>query len=173
MGLGLRAVVEAEDGFDGADEFSGKGDAAFANAVGDSVLGLVDEGDAEGLLHGGDGADEFDGAAFGAGGVGRDGEAVLFGEGADEFDRVGVCAVVLAVLGVGEAIFAGAVGSFERGLASDDDGDGDFVCQMALVVRRRPERRELFRCPAERCAGKRRGEEWIFSSLPWGSPIWG
>ncbi len=86
VGLGLGAVVEAEDGFDGTDEFGGQGDAAFADAVGDAFDDLVDEGDAEGLLHGGDGAAELDGAAFGAGSIGRDGEAVLFGEGADELD---------------------------------------------------------------------------------------
>ena len=116
MGLGLRAVVEAEDGLDGTDEFGGQGDAAFADAVGGAVVDLVDEGDAEGFLHGGDGADEFDGAAFRAGGVGRDGEAVLFGEGADELDGFGIGAVALAILGVGETFFAGAVGGFERAL---------------------------------------------------------
>jgi hypothetical protein len=42
----------------------------------------VDEGNAEGLLHGGDGAAEFEGAAFWTGRIGRDGEAVLFGKGA-------------------------------------------------------------------------------------------
>jgi hypothetical protein len=88
-------------------------------------VGLVDEGDAEGLLHGGDGADEFDGAALGAGGVWRDGEAVLFGEGAYELDGVGIGPVLLTVLRVGEALFACAVGDFERVLAADDDGDGD------------------------------------------------
>jgi len=54
-----------------------KVDAAFADAVGGALVGLVNEGDAEGLLHGGDGAGEFDSAALGAWGVGRDGEAEL------------------------------------------------------------------------------------------------
>ena len=97
----------------------------------------MDEGDAEGLLHGGDGADELDGAAFGAGSVGRDCEAVLFGEGADELDGFGVGSVALAILGVGEAFFAGAVGGLERSLAPDDDRDGDFGCRMARVFLRR------------------------------------
>ena len=70
VGLGLGTVVEAEDGVDRADELGGQGDAAFADAVGRALVGLVDEGDAEGLLHGGDGAGELDGAAFGAGSVG-------------------------------------------------------------------------------------------------------
>ncbi len=126
MGLGLWPVVETEDRLYGADEFGGQGDAAFADAVGCAFVGLVDEGDAEGLLHIGDGADEFDGAAFRAGRIGRDGEAVLFGEGADEFDGFGICSVTLAVLGVGETFLAGAVGGFEGSLASDDDRDSDF-----------------------------------------------
>ena len=69
---------------------------------------------------------ELDGAALGAGSVGRDGEAELFGEGVDELEGGGVGAVALAILGVGEALFAGAVGGFEGFLAPDDDGDGDF-----------------------------------------------
>ena len=101
MGLGLGAVVEAEDGFDGTDEFGGQSDAAFADAVGGTFMRLVDEGDAEGFLHGGDGADEFDGAAFGAGSVGRDCEAVLFGEGADELDGFGIGAVASGGIGRG------------------------------------------------------------------------
>ncbi len=137
VGLGLWAVVEAEDGFDGADEFGGKGDAAFADAVGGAVDGLVDEGDAEGLLHGGDGAGEFDGAAFGAGGVGRDGEAVLFGEGADELDGCGVGAVALAILRVGEAFFAGAVGGFEGVLRRTTTETVIFVPAGARAFRRR------------------------------------
>ena len=39
----LRAVVETEDGFDVADEFGGKIDAAFAYAVGDAIEGLMGE----------------------------------------------------------------------------------------------------------------------------------
>ena len=70
VGLGLRTVVEAEDGFDVADELVGEIDAAFANAVGDAVEGLMDEGDAEGLLHGGNSAGELDGAVLGLGRVG-------------------------------------------------------------------------------------------------------
>ncbi len=109
----------------GPTSLLGESDASFADAIGGAFLGLVDEGDAEGLLHGGDGAAEFDGAAFGAGGVGRDGEAVLFGEGADEFDCGGVGTVALTVLCVSETLFAGAVVGLERGLAFDDDRDSD------------------------------------------------
>src|SRR5579862_9732298 len=75
VGLCLGTVVEAEDGFDGADEFGGKSDAAFADTIGDTFEDLVDEGDAEGLLHGGYGAAEFDRAAFRTGSIGSDGEA--------------------------------------------------------------------------------------------------
>ena len=38
VGLGLGAVVEAEDGLDGTDEFGGQGDAAFADAVGGAFV---------------------------------------------------------------------------------------------------------------------------------------
>ena len=119
VGLGLRTVVEAEDGFDGADEFGGKSDAAFANTVDVAVEGFVDEGDAEGLLHGGDGSGELDGAAFGARGVRRDGEAVLFGEGTNELDGYRIGSVARAILRVSEAVFAGAVGGLEWGFASE------------------------------------------------------
>jgi hypothetical protein len=125
VGLGLGAIVEAEDGNDRTDEFGGKGDAAFADAVADAFEHLMDEGDAEGFLHGGYGAAEFDGAAFGAGSVGCDGEAVLFGESADQLNCGGVGAVALAILSVSEALFANSIGGFERGFATDDDGDGD------------------------------------------------
>src|ERR1700677_333944 len=77
VGLRLRAIVEAEDSFDGTDELGGKGDAAFADAVGCAFVGLVEEGDAEGLLHGGDGAGEFDGSTLRAGSVRRYGETEL------------------------------------------------------------------------------------------------
>ena len=60
-------------------------------------------------------------AALGAGSIGRDLETVLFGEGADEFDGRGVGGVTLTILRVGEAFFAGAGGSFERGLAPDEN----------------------------------------------------
>ena len=95
VGLCLGAIVEAENGFDGTDECGGQGDAAFPDAIGGAVDGLMDEGDAEGLLHGGDGSGELDGAVFGGGGAGRDGEAVFFGEGEDEFDGGGVGGVAL------------------------------------------------------------------------------
>ena len=42
MRAGLGTVVEAEDGFDVADELGWEIDAAFADAVGDAVEGLVD-----------------------------------------------------------------------------------------------------------------------------------
>ena len=35
--------------------------------------------------------------------------------------------MALAVLGTGEALFAGAVGGFKRSFAANDDGDGDSV----------------------------------------------
>lgn len=81
--VGLRTIVEAQDGFDGTDEFGWEGDAAFADAIGLAVVGFVDEGDTEGLLHAGDSTEELDGATLGAWGVGRNGKAVLLGEGAD------------------------------------------------------------------------------------------
>ena len=84
VGPGLWTVVEAEDGFDVADELGGEIDAAFADAIGDAVEGLMTEGDAECLLHVGDGAGELDGAALGARGVGFDPEAEFLGEVADE-----------------------------------------------------------------------------------------
>jgi hypothetical protein len=62
----------------------------------------------------------------GPGSVWRDSEAELLGEGADELDGGGVGTVALTVLGVGETLFAGAIGGLERGFALDDDGDGDF-----------------------------------------------
>ena len=127
--LRLGAVVEAEYGFDGADEFGGKSDAAFADAIGGAVVRLVDEGDAEGLLHGGDGAGELDGAAFGARGIGRDGEAELFCEGADELDGIGVGTVVLPVLRVREPLFAGSICGLQWSFALDDDGYGESRCR--------------------------------------------
>ena len=43
VGTHLRAIVEAEDGYDVADEVGWKINAAFANAVGDAVEGLMAE----------------------------------------------------------------------------------------------------------------------------------
>ena len=126
MGLGLRAVIKTEDGFDRADEFRGQGDTAFADTVGGSVEGLVNEGDTKGFLHCSDGAYEVNDAAFRTWCVRGYFEAVFFGEGADELDGGGVCTVALAVLCMRKAHLAGAVGGFERLFAPDQNRDSDF-----------------------------------------------
>ena len=103
----------------------GQVDAALADAIGVAVEGLLNEADAEGLLHGRNGAGELDGATLRLGRAGFESEAVLLGEGANELDGVGIGGVRLAVLGAGEALFAEAVGGLERLLAPHDDGDGE------------------------------------------------
>ncbi len=133
VGASLRTVVEAEDGFDVADELGGEIDAAFTDAVGDAVEGLMTEGGAECLLHVGYGSGELDGAAFGAGGVGFDPEAELPGEFADEGYGFGIGAVALAILLAGEALFAEL--DVERIFGTDDDGDDDFFAVWCGLFR--------------------------------------
>ena len=102
VGLGLRTVIEAEDGADVRGEFFGDGDWALAGAdlaVGDG-LGL--ELGAEGALEIGQGSGELDGGA-GCGEVGLNLEVVLLGEFLDEGDRVWVGAVPRLELFGGEA----------------------------------------------------------------------
>jgi hypothetical protein len=85
----------------------------------------MNELDAEGFLHGVDGAGEFDHAAFGTGSVSCDGETELSGEGVDEFDGGGVCGVETTILSPGEALFTETVGGSEGIFAFDDDGYGE------------------------------------------------
>ena len=85
----------------------------------------------KGLLHISDGADELDGAAFRAGSIERDPEAVLFREGTDELDCGRVCAVPLTVLGVSKTLFAGPISDFEWGVAFDESGRRtSLTCQL-------------------------------------------
>ena len=135
-------------------------------------MSFVDEGDAEGLLHGGDGAGELDGAALGAWGVGGDGEAELFGEGADQLYGGGVGAMIFSVFGVGEALLAEAVGGLERGFCG-----GRRPRRLILVPRGCGlfagglNKGSFLAAGKGQCEGRRRCVEWISFSSPWSGPL--
>jgi hypothetical protein len=126
VGFRLRAVIEAEDGDDDLRQAGGKMDATLADTVGRAVHGGVFELDAEGLLHGGDGAGQEDGTALRLGCVLLDGETELFGEGVDLFEVGAIGGVFSGVLGAGDAIFAQTPG-VEGILAPYDDGHGELA----------------------------------------------
>ena len=122
MGRGLRAVVEAEDGFDRADELGGDADGALADAVGGVADLVVGELDAESGFDGGLGAGELEIAEFGRGEFG--GETEFFGEGLDKLEGGGIGTVLGTELRARQLLLAKG-GGVDGGLAANDDGDGD------------------------------------------------
>jgi hypothetical protein len=168
----LRAIVESEDSFHGADELRRKRDIAFADPVGNAFDGLMDEGDAEGLLHRRGGSGEFDGSAFGVGGVGCDGQTELAGEGVDKFDGGWVGAVVFLVLRAGKTFFSEAVSGLEGLPTPNDDGDRKFGGRRyRLLVGCLKKRSSLSTRQGDAWRRGERGSEFLFCSHGQGSEV--
>ena len=100
---GLRAIVEAEHGFNQALERCGDVDGTFADAVGGAAVLLIGECDAKGGFELRPGAGELDEAGLKLLRGAFDGETELPGEALDGFDGGGICAELRAKLGPADA----------------------------------------------------------------------